>query len=202
MLPPTVALHHPTKVGSPHPGLPAPKPPTLKQVPGSSSHCRLGGTLLVAPGCAAPAAGSGGSAGGASSGLLSLPAAGARHASSRGHSAPWGDTRQSDTAVPWLLQEHWSRDTDERASARGGSARDPPCVTLAGSALRIVSPALRLEGSTRTGSYPQDVASGSPWPPHASHSLPVLSQGPKPLGAGVPTGTWGCHQLRSEVRRD
>lgn len=153
---PPAAAHLPPEVWDHHAqGSKTPKPPTLKQVPGSSSHCRLGGDAAAVPGLRPPVLCSAST----SLGLLSPPAVGA---SPRGHRAPWGDTRQSDTPIPWLPQEPWSRDTGKGASAQGGSARDPPCITLAGSTPRVGSPALRLEGGTRRGGYPQDMGRGPP----------------------------------------
>lgn len=52
---PPAAAHLPPEVWDHHAqGSKTPKPPTLKQVPGSSSHCRLGGDAAAVPGLRPP----------------------------------------------------------------------------------------------------------------------------------------------------
>lgn len=158
----------PRGVGSPRPGLPAPKPPTLKQVPGSSSHCRLEGDAAAVPGLRCPVL-----CGASSQHVLgaALPPSSVCQpprtlGSLGGHEA----VRHPNSLAPTraLEQGHGRGGFSSRGIRTG-----PPQITLAGSTLQVGSPALRLEGGTRRGGYPQDTGRG---PPEPSHSLPVLSQ--------------------------
>lgn len=100
--------------------------------------------------------------------------------------------------------QRWSK----RASAQEGTAKGLPCITLDGSVLLVINPALRLEGDTEDRqSLPgaqQVVPPVPPMAPTASQSCPKAQA----AGTGVPTGTGAVpckpcrHHLGLDTRGD
>lgn len=183
----------PRGVGSPRPGLPTPKPPTLKQVPGSSSHCRLGGDAAAVPGLRPPVL-----CGASSQHVLGValpPSSGCQPPRTPGSLGGHEAVRHPNSLAPTRALEQGHR---RGGFSSRGIRTGPPLHHLGWIHATSRQPGLEAGGGHKERRLPPGHGERPPLsPPTASQCCP---SGPESRVQPSPRD-WGCHQLRLEARR-